>query len=166
MHCVALTALSYDRCSPMTDIPILRPLHEMPPIRNAADLCLRWRALMGPLGFSQPRLWLALIQPDGMMSRRLRQIEEIPRWANAETCHPLIEMCQYIVADNGTAGSVAFLLTRPGRHRMDEADRSWARGLISAARHLGISMWPVHFANDVELRVFAPDDLVTSQIMD
>jgi hypothetical protein len=27
-------------------------------------------------------------------------------------------------------------------------------------------MWPVHFANDVELRVFAPDDLVTSQIMD
>jgi hypothetical protein len=49
---------------------------------------------------------------------------------------------------------------------MDEADRSWARGLISAARHLGISMWPVHFANDVELRVFAPDDLVTSQIMD
>jgi hypothetical protein len=22
-------------------------------------------------------------------------------------------------------------------------------------------MWPVHFANDVELRVFAPDDLVT-----
>jgi len=22
-------------------------------------------------------------------------------------------------------------------------------------------MWPVHFANDVELRVFAPDDLVS-----
>jgi hypothetical protein len=161
-----LTALSYDRCYPMTYIPILRPLQEMPPIRNAADLCLRWRALMGPLGFSQPRLWLALIQPDGMMSRQLIQIEEIPRWANAETCDPLIEMCQYIVADNATAGSVAFLLTRPGRHPMDEADRSWARGLSSAARHLGISMWPVHFANDVELRVFAPDDLVTSQIMD
>jgi hypothetical protein len=23
-----------------------------------------------------------------------------------------------------------------------------------------VAMWPVHFANDAELRVFAPDDLV------
>jgi hypothetical protein len=150
----------------MTDIPALRPLQEMPPIRNGADLCLRWRALMGPLGFSQPRLWLTLIQRDDMMSRQLIQIDEIPRWADAEICQPLMEMCQHIFGRNGAAGSVAFLLTRPGRHPMDEADRSWARGLVSAARHLGISIWPVHFANDVELRVFAPDDLVTCHIRD
>jgi hypothetical protein len=150
----------------MTDIPTLRPLQEMPPIRNAADLCLRWRALMEPLGFSQPRLWLTLIQPDDMMSRRLIQIEEIPRWADAEICQPLMEMCQHIFGRNSADGSIAFLLTRPGRHPMDEADRSWARGLIWAARHRGISIWPVHFAHDVELRVFAPDDLVTSQIRD
>jgi len=53
------------------------------------------------------------------------------------------------------------LLTRPGRNPLDDADRSWARCLTSAAEQLGVSMWPVHFANDVELRVFAPDDLVT-----
>jgi hypothetical protein len=52
------------------------------------------------------------------------------------------------------------LLTRPGRNPMDDADRSWARCLTSAADHLSVSMWPVHFANDVQLRVFAPDDLV------
>ncbi len=51
------------------------------------------------------------------------------------------------------------LLTRPGRNPMDDADRSWARQLTSAAEQLGVSMWPVHFANDVELRIFAPDDL-------
>jgi hypothetical protein len=45
---------------------------------------------------------------------------------------------------------------------MDDADRNWGRCLATAAHNLGVSMWPVHFANDVELRVFAPDDLVVS----
>ena len=132
----------------------------MPPIRNSEDLCLHWRALMGPLGFGQPRLWIGLIRPDEMMSPQLIQIEEIPRSADAKMCEPLLEMCQYIVGPDGSGGSIAFLLTRPGRHPMTDADRSWARGLTSAAHELGVSIWPVHFANDVELRVFAPDDLV------
>jgi hypothetical protein len=71
-----------------------------------------------------------------------------------------MEMCQYIVGPDGSGGSIAFLLTRPGRNPMDDADRSWARGLTSAAHQLSVPMWPVHFANDVELRIFAPDDLV------
>lgn len=132
----------------------------MPPIRNSEDLCLHWRALMGTLGFGQPRLWIGLIRPDDMMSPQLIQIEEIPRSADAKMCEPLLEMCQYIVGPDGSGGSVAFLLTRPGRNPMNDADRSWARGLTAAAHELGVSMWPVHFANDVELRVFAPDDLV------
>jgi hypothetical protein len=69
-------------------------------------------------------------------------------------------MCGHIVGRGGDRGSVAFLLTRPGRDPINDADRSWARGLTSAAQHLGVAMWPVHFANDAELRVFAPDDLV------
>jgi hypothetical protein len=116
---------------------------------------------MGPLGFSRPRLWIALIQPDEMMSPQLIQIEEIPRSADAKMCQPLLEMCEHIVGRNGVNGSVAILLTRPGGNPMNNADRSWARGLTSAAQQLGVSMWPVHFANDVELRVFAPDDLVS-----
>jgi hypothetical protein len=94
------------------------------------------------------------------MSPQLIQIEEIPRSADAKMCEPLLEMCQYIVGPDGSGGSIAFLLTRPGRNPMNDADRSWARGLTSAAHELGVSIWPVHFANDVELRVFAPDDLV------
>jgi hypothetical protein len=149
-----------DRVGLMTNIPTLRSADEMPPIHNSADLCFRWRALMGPLGFGQPRLWIAFLTPDAMMNPQLVQIEEIPRCTDAESCRPLLELCQHIVGGNGAGGSVAFLLTRPGRNPMDDADRSWGRGLTSAARHLGVSMWPVHFANDVELRVFAPDDLV------
>jgi hypothetical protein len=144
----------------MTNIPTPRPPQEMPPIRNSEDLYLHWRALMGPLGFGQPRLWMGLIQPDNTMSTQLIQIEEIPPSADAKMCQPLLEMCQHIVGCNGAGGSVAFLLTRPGSNPINEADRSWARGLTWAAGQLDVSMWPVHFANDVELRVFAPDDLV------
>jgi hypothetical protein len=70
-------------------------------------------------------------------------------------------MCRHIVGRDGAGGSVAMLLTRPGCNPMEDADRSWARCLTSAADQLKIWMWPVHFANDVELRVFAPDDLGT-----
>ena len=115
---------------------------------------------MSPLGFAQPRLWIAFLTPDAKMNPRLVQIDDIPRWTNPEGCRPLLELCQRIVGRNGAGGSVAFLLTRPGRSPMDDADRSWGRGLTSAAKQLGVSIWPIHFANDVELRVFAPDDLV------
>jgi hypothetical protein len=133
----------------------------MPAIRNSGDLCLRWRALMGPLGFGRPRLWIAFLEPDNMMSAQLTQIEDIPRRADTKMCGSLLEMCRYVVGRNGAGGSVAMLLTRPGRNAMDDADRSWARCLTAAADHLSVSMWPVHFANDLELRVFAPDDLVS-----
>ena len=134
----------------------------MPAIRNSDDLCLRWRALMGPLGFGRPRLWLGFLEPEGKMSAQLTQIEDIPGWADSTMCGSLLELCGHIVGRNGAGGSVAILLTRPGRNPMDDADRSWARSLTSAAEQHGISMWPVHFANDVELRVFAPDDLQSS----
>jgi hypothetical protein len=116
---------------------------------------------MGPLGFGRPRLWIAFLARDNMMSAQLTQIEDIPGSADAHMCGSLLEMCRHIVGRNGVGGSVAMLLTRPGRNPLDDADRSWARCLTSAAEQLGVSMWPVHFANDVELRVFAPDDLVT-----
>jgi hypothetical protein len=145
----------------MTDIPTLGRPQEMPAIRNSDDLCLRWRALMGPLGFGRPRLWIAVLEPDNMMGAQLTQIEDIPRTADSKMCGSLLEMCRHVVGPNGAGGSVAMLLTRPGRNAMDDADRSWARCLTSAADHLGVSMWPVHFANDVELRVFAADDLVS-----
>jgi len=117
---------------------------------------------MGPLGFGQARLWIAFLEPSAMMSAQLVQIEDIPRWADAQLCGALLEMCGHIIGRDGLGGSVAFLLTRPGRNPIDDADRSWASGLTSAAQQHSASMWPVHFANDAELRVFAPDDLVAA----
>jgi hypothetical protein len=99
----------------MTDIPTLGLPHEMPAIRNSDELYLRWRALMGPLGFSRPRLWIAFLGPDNMMTAPLTQIEEIPRTADSRMCGSLLEMCRHVVGRDGAGGSVAMLLTRPGR---------------------------------------------------
>jgi hypothetical protein len=66
----------------MTDIPALRQPREMPRVRTSDDLYQRWGALMGPLGFGQPRLWIAFLEPSGMMSAQLTQIEDISRWAD------------------------------------------------------------------------------------
>ena len=141
----------------MTDIPALRPPHESPTIDTVHELTRRWRALMGPLGFSHHRLWLLLLDPDGWVVPHVVQIDDIPSRTAAADCAPLLEMAGHIVPE---AGSLAILLSRAGSDAMTCDDRTWARGLTAAAERQGIRMWPVHFANDVELRVFAPDDLI------
>jgi hypothetical protein len=95
------------------------------------------------------------------MSAQLTQSRTFREGLTPKCAGSLLEMCRQIVGRDGAGGAVAMLLTRPGRTPVDDADRSWARCLTSAADKLRVSMWPVHFANDVELRVFPPDDLVT-----
>ncbi len=112
---------------------------------------------MGPLGFSHHRLWLLLLDPDGCVVPHVVQIDEIPHRTDPADCLPLLEMARHVVPDGG---SLAILLSRAGSNAMTTDDRSWARGLTEAGVRQGIRMWPVHFANDVELRVFAPDDLI------
>ena len=132
---------------------------DLAPVANPADLHHLWTTLMGPLGFSRRRLWLAFIGPDGTPTPHLTQIDEIPPRADPDLCAPLLDVCAHIVAEDVSGGSVAILYTRPGRHPMSGEDRSWAIGLTEAARAQGVRMWPVHFANDEVLQVFAPDDL-------
>ncbi len=56
---------------------------------------------MGPLGFGQPRLWIAFLEPSAMMSAQLTQIEDIPGWADPQLCGALLEMCGHIVGHGG-----------------------------------------------------------------
>ncbi|MDO7867631.1 hypothetical protein [Nocardioides jiangxiensis] len=49
---------------------------------------------------------------------------------------------------------VALLHCRPGAAPLCSADRAWVGALVAAS-----PVWPVHVANDVGLRVVAPDDL-------
>ena len=131
----AATAFSHDRYSYSGPSPrdarnpqFQRP---MPALAGSA----------GAIRFWSSRLWIAFLEPDNMMSAQLTQIEGIPRRADSKMCGSLLEMCRHVVGRNGAGGSVAMLLTRPGRNPLDDADRSWARCLTSAADHLSVSMW-------------------------
>lgn len=130
------------------------------PIHTPGDLYQNWQALLGPLGFSRRSLWLAFIDVDARMIPAMNQIDQIPERVGVLECRPLLEMCSHVLADGNQNGSVALLLTRPGRDPMNDDDRSWGRGLVAAAVELGVAMHPVHFANDESLLVFAADDLI------
>lgn len=116
------------------------------------------RLLMGPLGFGARRLWVTFTDADGRVSPALPQIEDLPARADIPFCDGLMVMLDHL-REFFADGAVALLYTRPGAGAMNGDDRSWARGLTAAARAAGIDLWPVHFANDEELLVFAPDDL-------
>ncbi len=142
--------------SGMTDIPALRPPHETPAIETLRHLTEHWRALMGPLGFSHHRLWVLMLDSDGRLIPNVLTIDEIPARADPVGCRSLMSIVDHALPHDG---SLAILLSRAGRHPMNADDRSWARQLIDAADHQDLRLWPVHFANDAQLRVFAPDDL-------
>lgn len=142
------------------DIPPLLPVDEMPPVRTQHHLYMHWRALMGPLGFSERLLWLSLLDDGGFQTPVLTQIADLPAHPDDDLLARLMEVCSEVLRAQAPGGSVALLLSRPGRAPMSESDRAWARGLMSAAERAGVPMRPIHLANDEELRVFADDDLV------
>ena len=141
----------------------LRTPDAMPPIRDDQDLHRAWSALMGPLGFDQRRLWLAFIDEDGRMNGALTQIDDLPVQVDEQFCRSLAQMCTQLLGDPTDGRSCALLLTRPGGDPVNRDDRAWACELTTAARRANVAIWPLHFANDRDLVVFAPDDVLTSR---
>lgn len=127
------------------------------PICCQADLHRLWRVLMGELGFARRRLWVLLVCADGRPVPHLIRVDEIPELPGGRL-DGLLEMCQQLDDECG----VAVLLSRPGRDGVSAADRAWAGALLDAARATGVSCWPLHVANDVAVRVVAPDGLADS----
>lgn len=144
--------------SSFSDIPELVPVEQMPPVRTDRDIHHVWRLLKGPLGFGSRRLWVALTDGDGRVGPVLPHIDDVPARTSPAECDGLMTMLDHL-RPFFVGGAVALLYTRPGRRPMDDDDRSSARSLVRAARQAEIPLWPVHFANDEALLVFAPDDL-------
>jgi len=137
----------------MNEIPSRDEIPDLS-IRSQADLDRLWRALMGELGFTRRRLWVLLVCDDGRPIPHLVQVDEVPPLPGDTLVH-LLEMCRHVDDECG----VAVLLSRPGRDGLTPADRAWGAALLAAARRTGVSCWPLHVANDVAIRVVAPDDL-------
>lgn len=132
-------------------IPPLLPPDQMPAVRTPADLEHTWRALMGELAFSDRRLWLLFLTPDGRPLGPLVSVDDLPDGPYDVPVDDLVGLCREIIDGPGGGGSVALLITRPGRDLWHIGDRAWAAYLTGAAEQIGGRVWPVHRAHDAEL---------------
>jgi hypothetical protein len=133
---------------------------QLPAVRCQADLDALWRRLMEPLGFGYPRLYLVFLGPDGRCVPHVTEVADLPELPDRELVTGLVQVCAHVLDDDLPTGTrVAILRARPGPRGITSADRAWAAALLAAAEEHFVPMWPVHLANDHELRVLAADDL-------
>jgi hypothetical protein len=145
----------------LSAIPPLRRPEDMPPVRSQADLHRHWRALMGQLGFGERRIFLQLFLIDGTCTPVVLDITEIPDLPDPATADGLMRFCDLALRNFGESGMrVGLLYARPGSRRRTSTDLGWATLLTDAARRHGIPLHPIHLANDEELTVVSPDDLI------
>ncbi|MBU3752038.1 MAG: hypothetical protein FGM52_16615 [Mycobacterium sp.] len=121
------------------------------PIHSAEDMLQRWRALMGPLGFSERLLWIGFIGPDRCMHKVLSQVP-VGSSPHRDLVENLMGALMVLLDENFEPGtSVALLLTRPGGDPVSGADRRWGTALRDAAARLGVPIEPVFRANDAAI---------------
>lgn len=125
------------------------------PVHSVADLCQRWRALMGPLGFGERLLWFAFVGADRRMIKVLNHIP-IPPSPRPSFCDELFEPLRHVLDDFEPGATVALLLTRPGRGALSNADRRWAAVLTDAARRFDVPIEAIFRANDSALVLAEP----------
>lgn len=117
------------------------------PIHSPADLCERWRALMGPLGFGERLLWLGFVGADRRMYKTLTEVP-VGREPDRGIVLDLLVALSGVLSECEPSTTVAMLLTRPGRDRPGIGDRRWAHVLTETARRAGVAIEPIFLAND------------------
>ena len=120
------------------------------PVRSAADLRQRWRALMGPLGFEERLLWFGLIGPDRCFTKQLSQVPVRPR-PQGRILWNLMSALRTLLDDLEPGTTVAMLLTGPGRGPVSSADRVWSKTLTDMADRFAVPLEPIFRANDESL---------------
>lgn len=141
------------------DIPPARRPEDTPAIKTQEDLCQQWRSLMGELGFGQRYLWALILDADGRVLPGIIQIEDCSAAPDGLMIRALMRSLRRVLKDDCAEASLAFLWSRPGSAETRATDIGWATALITEAKRAKLPIWPVHFANDYDLRVFAPDEL-------
>jgi hypothetical protein len=128
-------------------------------IRHQSDLRRMWELLMQPLGFRSTSVWVTFIGADARPTRFLVEIAESEQLPEPHEVANLFDVLEQVCADEGEGTSVAFLVSRPGRDRVNAFDRSLAARLLGGARSSHLHCHPIHVANDVAVRAVTLDDL-------
>lgn len=151
----------YGELEDLRAVPPRRRPEDMPPVLSQADLHRHWRTLMGELGFARARLYLQLFTVDGRCTPVILDITEIPDVPDGGMADALMSFCSHALDEIAEPGTrVGILYARPGPRSPRTADRAWARFITEAAARHGVPIFPVHVANDEELSVVTPDELV------
>lgn len=142
-------------------VPPRRRPEDMPPVCSQADLHRHWRTLMGELGFAQSRLYLQFFTIDGWCTPLVLDVTDPPDLPDDRVVDALMRFCSEALDHLGEPGMrVAILYARPGGRAPRAADLAWARVVTEGARRHGVPILPVHVANDEEVTVVTPDELV------
>ena len=128
-------------------------------LRSPADLQRMWELLMAPLGFRTTSLWVTFVGPDDRPTRFLIEIVESEALPSSTEVANLFDVLHQVLAEDPSAVSVAFLITRPGHGGPTAFDRTLSARLLAGARAAGVPTHPVHVADDVAVRAVTPDDL-------
>ena len=151
----------YGELEDLRAIPPRRRPDDMPPVRSQADLHRHWRALMGALGFAQSRLYIQLFTEDGRCTPVILDITDLPDLPDDDMADALMRFCSQVLEEVAEPGTrVGILYARPGARSPRTTDLAWARSITEAAGRYGVPILPVHVANDEELTVVSPDELV------
>lgn len=126
------------------------------PVYSAADMCQRWRALMGPLGFGERLLWLGFVGADRRMYKTLSQVPIRPR-PKRWFVEDVVSRLRFVVDNFEEGATVALLLTRPGPGPISHLDRQWSTLLTEVAAEFGVPLEPIFRANDESLVLIEPE---------
>jgi hypothetical protein len=116
------------------------------PVHSTADLCRRWQALMGPLGFGERLLWFTFVGSDRCLIKVLHQIP-IPLSPTERYSRELLVMLRGVLDAFEPDTTVALLLTRPGAGPISNADRRWATMLTETGARFDVPLEPIFRAN-------------------
>jgi hypothetical protein len=120
------------------------------PVHSADDLRQRWRALMGPLGFEERRLWFGLIGPDRCFTKKLSWAPIGPR-PRGRILWNLMSSLRTLLDDLDPKTTVALLLSGPGRGPVSSLDLVWSKSLTDMAERFSVPLEPIFRANDESL---------------
>ena len=135
-----------------------KPTYE-PIIRTQADLEDAWRHLMGPWGYGRHSLWLMVILDDKPLPQ-LTEVEGQVEPLDPDQRRQFAAFLHGLAADLGPEVRYAMLRTRPGRSRIDDTDRAWARALYDACALAEVPCEVVHLGTKDRVQPLPPDEVM------
>ena len=139
--------------------PPSSPPSATPPCTSWCPPCNQLKAtLFNRQDFAAQSKHVVAVFVDGDRPRHVVRVDDVPP---APTARDLAGVATLVDGIVDGPRSCAFLYARPGGAERSAGDLAWARGLAEIGLE-GHRVWPVHLANDVELRVAAPDDLAAA----